>query len=429
MRSGGTRWVVAVLACGAACSSGTATPVLHPRPPVSIALSSATADRTAAVDALLARRARAVLHHDQAAFLATVDPQSAPTFERRQRALAAALMTVPFSSYVLTVDASVTPAVNTAAFTAHGSSDTWLPQTTLTYTLRGGDGTRSTLLAFYTFVRRGDAWFIAADDDTAPGAPGTQRDVWDYGPVVTVRGRASLVLAHLGSEQQARDVAALADDAVTSVTALWGTDWSRRVVVVIPASAQELQDVVQDHDDLSHFAALESAELGRTPGRTEQAQRIAVNPAVFFGQTTERGRQVVMTHETAHVATSGSTRTGMPTWLIEGFADYAGFRTVDVPLSSAAAALQARVRTSGAPQVLPHDAAFSADATDLDVAYEEAWLACRLIAQTEGQDALVRLYRAVGDGQSVPAAFRSVLHSTVPTFTAAWRAALVAELG
>ncbi|HVU73517.1 MAG TPA: hypothetical protein VHE83_11205 [Mycobacteriales bacterium] len=420
------------LVTAAACSSTAPAPVVHPRPPVSIAASTAaglsTSDRTAAVDALLARRAAAVLRHDRAAFLSTVDPQAPPPFAHRQQALVAALMTVPFASYALAVDPTVTPAVDPMKLATHSADDAWLPQTTLTYTLRGGDGTSSTLLADYTFVRRGQDWFIASDDDVRAGAPGTQRDLWDYGPVVAVRGSASLVLAHPGSEQKARAVAALADHAVRSVTAVWGRDWPRRVVVVIPGSMAELQDVVQDHDDLSQFAALESAELGRTPGRTELAQRIAVNPSVFFGQTTDQGRQVIMTHETTHAASSRSTRAGMPTWLIEGLADYVGFRDVDVPLSRAAAALQARIRTSGAPQALPADKEFAGSSAHLEEAYEEAWLACRLIAQVEGQAALVRLYRAVGAGASVPDAFASVLHTTVPAFTASWRAALLAEL-
>jgi hypothetical protein len=395
---------------------------------VSVGPASPAPDRQAAVDALLARRARAVLGHDRVAFLATVDPRATPAFLRRQRALATALASVPFATYALTVDPAARPAADPVKLRAHRSASAWMPQTTLTYTLRGGDGTTSTLLEYYTFVQRGGAWFITADDDTPASAPGTQRDVWDYGPVVTVRGVTSLVLAHPGQRAEEHSLAVLADAAVSSVTALWGRDWPRRVVVVIPGSEQELEDVVQDHADLSHFAALESAELGRTPGRNEAAQRIAVNPSVFFGQTSDQGRQVVMTHETAHVATAAATRIGMPTWLIEGFADYAGFRTVDVPLSRAAAALQQRIRTSGAPQALPGDDAFDADAPHIEEAYEEAWLACRLIARVEGQDALVRLYRSVGAGMSVPEAFRTVLHTTLPTFTASWRAALAAEL-
>ena len=57
----------------------------------------------------------------------------------------------------------------------------------------------------------------------------------------------------------------------------------------------------------------------------------------------------------------------------------------------------------------------------LGATYEEAWLACRFLAQEYGARAMVRFYRAVNDGASTQAAFRSVLDTSQPEFVARWR--------
>ena len=61
-------------------------------------------------------------------------------------------------------------------------------------------------------------------------------------------------------------------------------------------------------------------------------------------------------------------------------------------------------------------------------AYQQAWLACRLIERTLGPAGLVAVYRAVGRGQPVAAALVETLHTTLAHFTAAWQASLRSEL-
>ncbi|WP_344749472.1 hypothetical protein [Streptosporangium vulgare] len=69
------------------------------------------------------------------------------------------------------------------------------------------------------------------------------------------------------------------------------------------------------------------AGAGSTRGLAAMAtrDRVIVLPS-GYARLTETGRDVVITHELAHVAT-GATRGGrVPMWLSEGFADYAGYR-------------------------------------------------------------------------------------------------------
>jgi hypothetical protein len=83
------------------------------------------------------------------------------------------------------------------------------------------------------------------------------------------------------------------------------------------------------------------------------------------------------------------------------------------------------------PAALPAPAAFAGTGTGVAAAYQQAWLACRLIAARAGPAGLVRFYVAVGADPSgaVAPALRAVLHESVDRFTAQWRDDLRRELG
>jgi len=141
----------------------------------------------------------------------------------------------------------------------------------------------------------------------------------------------------------------------------------------------------------------------------------------------------VLTHELTHVASRADTGSCTPTWLVEGFADYVGYHDSGVPTGVVAQELAADVRAGHVPLHLPRDDDFNGDNKRLPQAYEGAWMAARLIASRWGQPALVRFYRAVGSSTEQPAqavsdAFASVLHTSLHSFVAAWRAYLRAQL-
>ena len=127
--------------------------------------------------------------------------------------------------------------------------------------------------------------------------------------------------------------------------------------------------------------------------RSDAPVRVFVNPTVF-GRLKERGAQVVMSHEATHVAT-GATFASMPTWLLEGFADFVALDGAGVPVDLAARQILDRIRKDGLPGGLPTTADLDPTANGLGATYEEAWLACRFLAQEYGADRLVRFYRAV----------------------------------
>lgn len=169
------------------------------------------------------------------------------------------------------------------------------------------------------------------------------------------------------------------------------------------------------------------------PRRAQPADRIIVNPDAY-GVLGSVGKQVVLTHETTHVATRDHTSAATPLWLSEGYADWIGYLDSGRSPVQAAPELWRAVTEGRTPTTLPKDAdfGFSGDATKLAQAYEGGWLACRMIAQRWGTDQLRAFYQAVGGHKqragAVEDALKSVLDTNLDDFTAQWRDYLRAQL-
>jgi hypothetical protein len=130
-----------------------------------------------------------------------------------------------------------------------------------------------------------------------------------------------------------------------------------------------------------------------------------------------------MTHAATHVATAAAV-SSMPTWLLEGFADYVALDAVDLPVSVTASQILARVRRDGPPARLPGADEFDPRYKALGASYESAWLACRLLAERYGQRRLIAFYRAADRTGTTTRAFRTLLGTDQAAFTRSWRAYL-----
>ncbi|MCW2599416.1 MAG: hypothetical protein JWM02_1245 [Frankiales bacterium] len=399
------------------------TPSAPPR-----AASARPEARTAAIRALLAARAAAVLRKDKAAFLATVDPTAA-TFRRRQGALIDALHDVPLATWTYVLDPTRERA-HTAALDARRGT-WWAPNVTLRYALAGFDRSQTEQQQGLTFVQRGTRWYLAADDDFAASGHATARDLWDGGRVVAARGGSCLVLSHPDKALISRSLVGDCDAAVPRVTAVWGTAWAQRVVMMVPDSRAELSRMVPDAGDLSQIAAVATAELVEpATGYHPVGDRVIINPSAFL-ELGAVGRSVVLAHEITHVASRAATGPQVPTWLVEGLADYVGYQGIQMPLSVSAEELRADVRAGRLPRALPLDSDFDGARKDLAQTYEQSWLAVVLLAHTYGQSAMLRLYRDIGADPRSGALARAMtkdLHTTVPAFTGTWRSYLKRQL-
>lgn len=358
------------------------------------------------VQHLLDLRSAALLRHDAGAYGAT----GASTEYTRLRAL-------PLASWAY----RITGLRRTAAG-ATADAD-------LTYKVAGYDrapvDTRRTL----TLARTASGtWYVTGDRPA--GRSGQQ--LWDQGTVTAVPGAHSLVL---GAGQPAADLRAyarMADQAVPAVTREWGTDWTRRVVVLVPKSLQGMAGLLgspaANYRGIAAVTTGEAGGAGRTP-----ADRVVINPDAY-AVLGAMGKQVVLTHETTHVATRTRTTAATPLWLSEGYADWIGYRGTDRTPTQAAPELARAVRDGHVPAALPTDKdfGFTSDPTELARAYESGWLACRMIADQWGAARLAAFYRGVGGhpqrSGAVENALKQVLGITPESFTTRWQTYVRTEL-
>ena len=88
-----------------------------------------------------------------------------------------------------------------------------------------------------------------------------------------------------------------------------------------------------------------------------------------FGRLTASGRDVVLTHELAHVAVR-STVPGRPAaWLAEGYADHVGYARADVSTARLVAPLVTAIRTGHGPRHLPSASDLQPASGDIEVPY------------------------------------------------------------
>jgi hypothetical protein len=287
--------------------------------------------------------------------------------------------------------------------------DAWRGTVQLSYRYEGFDESPARMETSVVFAPTGDDVRIASF-----GGAGDRTPLWLADRLGVVRTQRTL-LAVAGGEPGR--YARLVTRAVRQVSRVL-PDWRGPLLVEVPQSRAELDAALMSqpgvYDNIA--AVTTTADGSLAPGAPV---RVFVNPVVF-GRLKDRGAQVVMSHETTHVAT-GATFASIPTWLLEGFADYVALDDADVPVEVAAGQILDRIRKDGLPDGLPTSADLDPSASGLGATYEEAWLACRFLADEYGARAMVRFYRTVNTGSSTQEAFRSVLGTSQREFVAQWR--------
>ncbi|MHC0431091.1 hypothetical protein ACX6XY_13005 [Streptomyces sp. O3] len=361
----------------------------------------------AAVDALLKRRAAAVLDRDEAAYLATGAPAAA-----RRGSEFRNLAELPLGSWDYRLDR------------LDRSGDRATAAVQLRYRVAGHDRAPLVTARVLDLAERDGRWYVTAERRR----DGETEQLWERGPVTAVRGERSLVLGAGPSRSRLRRYADLADRAVPEVRAAWGDAWPGRVLVLVPGSLDAMAGLLgADAAGYQGIAAVTTGDVGGA--RKTPADRIIVNPEAYevLG---DLGKQVVLTHEATHVATRAHTSAATPLWLSEGFADWVAYRGSERGERRIAPELARAVQRGEVPDALPDDEdfGFAEDSARLAQAYEGGWLACRMIAERWGEERLLAFYREVGGHRrragAVDSALREVLDTTPQAFTADWRAYL-----
>ena len=95
-----------------------------------------------------------------------------------------------------------------------------------------------------------------------------------------------------------------------------------------------------------------------------------------------------------------------------------------LPLSTTAGQVIDEVRRNGIPDALPGTEAFGTRETHLGASYEAAWIACQVLAERAGQDALVELYDRATDQEAFETALRERFDWSETDLVRAWQTRL-----
>jgi len=396
---------------------------------------SADTDRSTRTElqSLIDRWGDAVRDVDRDALASVIDPTATALLEA-EIARAESLAGLPLTDFGyelgpepdLDVPASLAATFGTDAVRAHILY--------LRYAVDGIDDEPTRRPVTALFVERPGGWLLADDAPDLPGAV-TWRGPWDHGRLyvleVPTSGGRSLVIGPADRRDLIEATALELDSAVDAVSEIWGDDWPRRSLVVATGSREEFTHQVGSNHDGEEIAAVAVSDAVRPGSAIATGQRI-----VFAPNAAERlsraGLRAVLRHEMVHIAARTETVDGSPLWILEGYADYIGYRgTGTAPaggvsaddLRRTAPTLVATVREDGPPDALPGDTEFSA-AEDARTAYETAWSVAAFTAEEFGTDTLTSLYRELATGpvdrDGVDDALRKVVGIGTDDFVGRW---------
>jgi hypothetical protein len=261
-------------------------------------------------------------------------------------------------------------------------------------------GTARPLLALVLLVELLAAVVLLSRSTPAPAAPA----VTPAPPAATTEsvtlgsGRTAEILVLPGPETAglAARIRGELKDAADAVTAFWGDDWRRDVIVVTTGTDEQFTVMGGGGSDIA---------AATTP------QRIVFAPGA--ARMSDASLRIVVRHELLHYAARRATAADAPRWLTEGVADYVGRPPTPLPGPAAAAEL-AR---------LPTDSDLDTAGTTRSLAYDRAWWFSRFVADRYGPEGLRNLYLAAcGIGHTdVPNAVRNALGVELNEVLVAWR--------
>lgn len=370
--------VLALLA--GACSPPDGAPTAGGAVPSAAATAAAVPTRSGpdpsavavALDELLARRARALASGDAAAFAATLsDPASAAG--RAQLAAFRAARALGVSR----VAHDVVPPVD----------DPSAVDVTLRYRVRGVDRADRTATVRYAVRDGGSGWRVAAETTSGVDAA----PPWLAMPALAVRRGRHVVVAGTAATARLDEAVSTADRALGGLAAVWERT-PARTLVLLPGTAAETDALLgRAGPAVGVVAATTDGPVG-ADGRAT-GDRVVLDPAAA-DRLTATGRDVVLTHELAHVAVRATVPGTAPPWLAEGYADHVGYARAGLPQRTLAAPLAAAVKAGTAPTDLPGAHLLDPSLGDIEVGYLAAWQAVETVHDLRGEAALRRLVRA-----------------------------------
>jgi hypothetical protein len=279
----------------------------------------------------------------------------------------------------------------------------------LHYAIKGYDPGPVARAEVFTFIRRGDRWYLASDSDADADLPVSgHADPWDRRAMVTREGTSVIVLADAKDKARLGALVRVGDAAVARVAKMWPDGWRHKVVIVAVRDPRLIKTYFRtDATNANDFAAVAAPNYDIVPGWTPETSaattkapitapgsRIVLNPRYFSPYSS--GNADLLTHEITHVATQAQTAGGGPAWLVEGAAEYTAYREV-WPLRFELPASLAEQVAKGSVYLPTYD--FYQH--DLDANYTVGLLACAYIADHYGEATLRRYYKQLASAPYV----------------------------
>lgn len=336
-----------------------------------------------AVQALLDRRAAAVLAGDEAAFMATVDPQASAIFRESQRRQLQGFASVSLSSYRLEARTDDSGDLSVALTGRYpGAARTFLPETRQRWRLQGFDDRDALDRLWLSYVERDGRWYVAGDSDVADLGLTTPPGLWDGGPVVVQRTARVAVLSHPAEAARAQALAALAEQAIDRAG---GWHWPGRIVVILPSSPDELAAIIRATLDVEKYVAFVSYDAETEPAYVTSAPRMYVQDR-NLSKYSSRYQVETLVHELVHAAAAPASGPAIPSWVHEGVADWIA--------TGQSTALR---RPRGSDGVLPRDEDFRTGSREaITTAYGESRSVVSYLARRAGAGSPIAFFQALG---------------------------------
>jgi hypothetical protein len=340
-----------------------------------------------------------------------------PAFPDRARLLYGNLSTLPLTRLQIRVEPAQFGLAEQR--TQLLGSSAWAQRAVVSWRLAGENADVEHQI-WLTFLSDGGQVRLAGTVDEPPSRIVEQKPSWSLGPLTASEREGVTVIAGSGQplKRWANLAAAALDNVRDNLPDGLRLSWSGHIVMEVPATPRDFESVLGE--PAGSYGSI--AAVTHRAGTADGATRIVVNPKA--AQLSSSALQVVLEHEMVHVATS-SPDSPAPVWAEEGLAEWVSTRAHTGQPSEATDDVLTRVRAQGAPRSFPSDQEFQIGERDLRMAYAEAWLVCRYIANRYSEIQLGRFYAELDDGHSLDEASQSALNISEAELIIRWRAYLV----
>ena len=307
-----------------------------------------------AIDAMLDRRARAVLARDEEAFLATVDDRD-PRLLRGQRTLFANLARLRLAgfSYETAPDVLTPDPVRGADPGDPVLRVATVEHVRLADVLDAPIGNRVQM----TYVRRDGTWLVGQERRPRPQPNVVEQPrPWFGGPVAVADRGELVVIADAADEALVDRLAGVVEAGVRADARLLGVEPDRRLLVDATSNGRGVRlNTLDDQEAAALYSDVWDVDPRGRP-RLRAGGAVRVNPGLDAEQLTDDPGLV--RHELTHHLLREYTDTA-PLWASEGIAEYARWAPLGLADLQVPPAMWRRLRE--APRELPTSGLFQLD--------------------------------------------------------------------